>query len=124
VRGKQALVILIPNSTNARPLGDINALTMRLEIELTRRDYLNYQRYYFMKRTFKQMLFYFILGIVFIESSINNQTQLGVPTAIIYANIYTAIFGVATYYTYVRPKKVWKKYFVGKLLYNSQTMAS
>ena len=89
---------------------------MRLEIELTRKDYLNYQKYYFVKRTFKQMFFYFILGIVFIEVSVNSQTKVGIPTAIIYAAIYTTIFWLATYYTYIRPKKVWKTYPAGKLL--------
>jgi len=97
-------------------LDDIKQLIMTFEIELTRKDYLNYQTYYFAKRMFKQMFFYFILGIVFIEFSINSQTKLDVATATVYAAIYAAIFWLATYYRYIRPKKAWKKHFIGKVL--------
>ena len=88
---------------------------MKLEIEITRKDYSDYHTFYFIRKRLKWFILYCVCGIIFIQFFIN-KPNFSLKTDIVYCLIYITIFWLAAYFNLRKSRKLPKEggYMLGK----------
>ncbi len=93
---------------------------MRLEIQITRQDYLNFNLYHFKKKSLVRTLLIGLAGLLILQYSLNKEkTSLNIATLIISSLLYIAIFTIIMYFNLSKSKSIPKDdgSFLGKKVY-------
>ena len=93
---------------------------MKLEIEITRQDYLNFNLYHFKKKSLARTLLIGLAGLLILQYSLNKEkSSLNLGSLIISSLLYIAIFSIIMYYSLAKAKSIPKDdgSFLGKKVY-------
>lgn len=83
---------------------------MKIEIEITRQDYLNFNVYYFMKTQFTRTLLICLAGLLVLQFAINkDRSYLNLVEIIISSLFYLVFYFVIIYYSLHKTKSIPKE---------------
>ncbi len=93
---------------------------MRIEIDITRQDYLNFNLYHFRKKNLVRTALIGVIGLIILQYSINKEKEtVNISAVVISSILYIFIFAVIMYFSLTRSKSIPKDNgsFLGKKVY-------
>ena len=93
---------------------------MKIEIDITRQDYLNFNLYHFRKRNLLRTSIIGLIGLLILQYSINKEKQsVSISGIVISSILYIFIFAVIMYLSLARSKSIPRDNgsFLGKKVY-------
>jgi hypothetical protein len=80
---------------------------MKLEIEITRQDYLNFNLYHFRKKNLIQTALIGLIGLIILQYSINKEKEtVSIIAVVISSILYIFIFAVIMYFSLAWSKSI------------------
>jgi hypothetical protein len=93
---------------------------MKIEIDITRQDYLNFNLYHFRKKNLVRTALIGLIGLLILQYSINKEKEsINIIAVVISSVFYISIFAVIMYFSLARSKSIPKDNgsFLGKKVY-------